>query len=255
MQEKILHNFNEHALYIPGETKGMQVFRQPHLCYVDAGLSCDTFNIIHITRGDGLLLEEIREALMYFRERELAYCVWVSRENLTEQVLGYFNTLQLDKQNTEPGMVMDLSLYQPVYRENHALIVVAGDIGRIADFAAVIAANWTPADKNVLLYYERTADRYLAAANRLELLVYYEQGIPVATVEIFATDADTVGLYALATHAVYRGKGIGSSLMYYALNRVKAKGYRHVILQASEDGIGIYRKLGFEEHTVYYEYA
>ena len=255
MQEKIQQNFSEHALLIPGETKGMQVFRQPHLCYVDAGLSCDTFNIIHITGGKGLGLEEIREAVGYFRERKLAYCIWIMAENLTEQVQDHFNKLELERKNTEPGMVLDLSLYQPVLRENHSQIVVAANAAGIADFAAVIAANWTPADKNVLLYYERTALSYLASDNRVELLVYYEQNKPVATIEIFATDADTVGLYALATHADHRGKGIGSSLMYFALNRIKAKGYRHVILQASEDGIGIYRKLGFQEYTVYYEYA
>lgn len=255
MQEKIQQNFTEHALLIPGETKGMRVFRQPHLCYADAGLSCDTFNIIHIIHGEGLLLEEIRDALMYYKERNLAYCIWISEENLTEQVLDYCKTLQLERKNAEPGMVMDLSLYQPVLRENHSQIVVASDAYTIADFAEVIAANWTPPDHHVRLYYERTAGTYLAAANRVELLVYYEDGKPVATVEILATDADTVGLYALATNALYRGKGIGSSLMYFALNRVKEKGYRHVILQASEEGIGIYRKLGFEEHTVYYEYA
>lgn len=255
MQELIQKNFTEHALYIPGETPGMQVFRLPHLCYVDAGLPCDTFNIIHITDGAGLQLEEIREALTYFKDRELAYCIWIAAENLTERVQDYFNRLALERKNAEPGMVMDLSFYQPVLRQDHTQIVVASEAATIADFAAVIAANWTPVDKNVLLYYEHTAGNYLAAANRVELLVYYAQGIPVATVEIFATDTDTVGLYALATHAVYRGKGIGSSMMYYALNRVKAKGYRRVILQASEEGIGIYRKLGFEEHTVYYEYA
>lgn len=255
MQEKIQQNFTEHALLIPGETKGMRVFRLPHLSYVDAGLSCDTFNIIHITRGEGLLLEEIRDALTYFRERNLAYCIWIAQENLTEQVQHYFKNLQQERKNAEPGMVMELSLYQPVLCENHSQIVVASDVAAIADFAAVIAANWTPPDHHVRLYYERTAGTYLAAASRVELLVYYEDGKPVATIEIFATDNDTVGLYALATHVFYRGKGIGSSLMYFALNRIKAKGYRQVILQASEDGIGIYRKLGFKEHTVYYEYA
>lgn len=255
MQEQILQNFNEHALFIPEGTGGMQIFRQPHLCYVDAGVSCDTFNIIHITDGTGLELEEICEALAYFKDRMLAYCIWITKENLTERVQGYFNMLALERKNAEPGMAMDLALYKPVLREDHEQVVIASDAVTIADFAAVIAANWTPADNNVRLYYERAAGSYLSAASRVELLVYYQEGKPVATVELFATDADTVGLYALATHALYRGKGIGSSLMYFALNRAKKKGYRRVILQASEEGIGIYRKLGFEAHTVYYEYA
>ena len=49
--------------------------------------------------------------------------------------------------------------------------------------------------------------------------------------------------------------GIGSALMTYALNYAKEAGYQRAILQATEAGIGIYQRYGFEAITKYYEYA
>jgi ribosomal protein S18 acetylase RimI-like enzyme len=72
---------------------------------------------------------------------------------------------------------------------------------------------------------------------------------------MFSSGNGNLGFYALATLENYRGKGIGSAVMTFALNKAKMLGYRNVILQASEDGIKIYQKLGFEIKTVYYEFA
>lgn len=58
-----------------------------------------------------------------------------------------------------------------------------------------------------------------------------------------------------ATLKDYRGLGIGSALFTFALNDAKRAGYRHIILQATKDGLGIYQKYGFKTVTNYYEYA
>ena len=78
---------------------------------------------------------------------------------------------------------------------------------------------------------------------------------PAGVVEIFASDRETIGLYGLATLLSFRGRGIGKALMTYALNLALRNGYQQAVLQASEDGIGIYERLGFREITTFYEYA
>ncbi|HEX5167862.1 MAG TPA: GNAT family N-acetyltransferase [Cyclobacteriaceae bacterium] len=77
----------------------------------------------------------------------------------------------------------------------------------------------------------------------------------VAVIEMFPSDEATVGLYGLATRREFRGKGIGSAMMTYALNKAMTLGYENVILQASPDAIGIYKRYGFKVVTRYYEYA
>lgn len=123
------------------------------------------------------------------------------------------------------------------------------------DFAEVISLNWTPADHNVLKYFRETAASYLEPGNGISLALYYQDDKPVAVIELFPSDKGTLGIYGLATLASYRGKGIGSAMMDFALNRVKADQYKVAVLQASEDGINIYEQYGFRTVTDYFEYA
>ncbi|MGI9543822.1 MAG: GNAT family N-acetyltransferase [Cyclobacteriaceae bacterium] len=248
-------NFHLHACKIPDQTAGMKVTHLENLTYVDSGLSCDTFNIIHIIRGSKLTKEEVTDAVGYFRQRNLAFCVWASKENLTNNVKHYFEDLSLSKQNEEIGMVLDLEVRQPMERKSNNNIVIVDSKKLTLDYAQVIAKNWTPSDKNVLKYYEMTCHSYLNKSNKIWLLVYYHKGQPVSTVELFPTDDRTIGLYGFATLSAYRGRGIGSSLMTFALSKVKELGYLQAILQASGDGIGIYRKFGFKDQISYFEYV
>ena len=248
-------NFNLHACKIPGLTNGMKVLQLPGLTYVDSGLSCDTFNIIHITNGSTAVAGDIQQAVHYYTARQLAFCVWICRENLTATVMAAFEQLHLKQQNAEPGMLLHLDGYQPVHPPAHTSAIVANNITVIEDYAAVTAANWSPPDGNVIAYYKKAAPAILNNAQHIHFAVFYESGQPASVIEMFGTNNAVVGLYGLATLQSHRGKGIGTALMQFALNNAKALGYKQVILQASEDGLGIYSKLGFEVMTTYYEFA
>lgn len=255
MTEHIDHNFYKHSWMIPEQTRNMQVVHAGNLTYVNSGLSCDTFNIIHIHDQSGIEEKEITEAIEYFKSRNLDYCIWVSSENLSEKVKHAFELNSVSQQNEEAGMVLMLEKYQPTNRDQHANIKIVDSELLLQNYSNVIAENWTPPDQNVISYFEQTAEHYLNPANRIVLLVYYHEGSPVSTVEMFPSDDETIGLYGFATLATHRGLGIGTSLMTFGLNKAKELGYKQAILQASEDGIGIYRRFGFEELTTYYEYA
>lgn len=248
-------NFHLHACKIPDQATGMKVMHLEHLTYVDSGLSCDTFNIIHIFRGSKLTKVELTDAVGYFRERNLAYCIWVSEENLTNNVKHYLKDLSLSWQNEEMGMVMNLKAYNPIEAKVHKSIIIVKGKSRLLDYAKVIARNWTPLDENVLKYYEITSSHYLNKNNKILLLLFYQDGQAVSTIEMFPTDQNTVGLYGFATLKAVRGKGIGSAVMTFALNKAKELGYSQAILQASDDGIRIYKQLGFKEQIPYFEYA
>jgi GNAT superfamily N-acetyltransferase len=56
----------------------------------------------------------------------------------------------------------------------------------------------------------------------------------------------------LATLADQRGKGIGSVMLTYALNLAQSLGYKNAVLQASQDGIELYKKMVFQTFTQYF---
>jgi len=247
-------NFNRHAWVIPSKTSGMKFFQQEKLSYVDSGLSCDTFNILHIT--DPTVSEsELSKAVSYFKDKNLDFCIWVSSENQAGKTKLSLATLSLKEQNCEVGMTLDLANYKPIDHPQFDYIRVVTDHESLNDYATVIANHWNPADQHVISYYKETGDHYLDEQSRIVLCVYYHENVPVCTVEMFPTDNQIIGLYGLATLEKYRGHGIGTAMMAFALKKAKEANYQQVILQASEDGYGIYKKLGFEAHTTYYEFS
>lgn len=57
----------------------------------------------------------------------------------------------------------------------------------------------------------------------------------------------TLGLYLIATHPGYRGRGIGGAVTERLIAEGKARAAREAILHSSAMGLSVYRRLGFTE--------
>jgi GNAT superfamily N-acetyltransferase len=98
------------------------------------------------------------------------------------------------------------------------------------------------------------ARQILAPFSPYSVFVYYEKDKPLTAIEIFASDSSTLGIFSLSTLEAHRGRGIGTALMKFVLYHAKEAGFRQAVLQASQDGIGIYQRLGFSVETHFSEW-
>ncbi len=57
----------------------------------------------------------------------------------------------------------------------------------------------------------------------------------------------TLGLYLIATHRDYRGRGIGRAITERLMAEGKARAAREAVLHSSAMGLSVYRRLGFVE--------
>ena len=74
--------------------------------------------------------------------------------------------------------------------------------------------------------------------------VGYLNDKPVATACLFF-GGGAAGIYSVATLPAARGKGIGAALTLKPLQDAREKGYRIGVLQSSDMGFNVYKKLGF----------
>ena len=82
----------------------------------------------------------------------------------------------------------------------------------------------------------------------------YAGGVMVATSSLFA-GRRAAGLYNVGTLPSFRGRGIGSAMTWAAVQEAKERGQALVVLQASQMGYSIYRKMGFKEQFRFAAYV
>jgi GNAT superfamily N-acetyltransferase len=206
----------------------------------------------------------VEAMLAQFAARQVP-CSWQVGPLTTPSDLGrYLEACGMRLQDTTPWYALDLlTLPAPMPNPPPASAPGPGvDIAVVRDAsthrewmqtlaAGVFAGGEIP---------EEERERLLAAWQRmgvdLPLRLYLARldGEPVATALIFL-NGGVVGLYQVHTVAHARGRGIGAAITRAALGGARALGYRVAVLGATEMGLPIYLRLGFQPFATYHTYV
>ena len=238
--------FVTHATWVPARTPGMQVHADAGLVLTDAGLPCDTFNLVCRARlDDDSAPARVREAVAHFREARRPFSWWVGPADRPRALGALLAEAGLAPAERELAMAMELSALPDDAPAPAALSIVrVRTPAALADFAAVMADNWAPPDPDVPRFYARGAAALLAPDCPQRLYVGYVAGAPVAAAEATVAGA-LVGLFNVATRAAWRQRGFGAAMTVHPLREARAEGVRSAVLQASADGAGVYARIGF----------
>jgi ribosomal protein S18 acetylase RimI-like enzyme len=137
-------------------------------------------------------------------------------------------------------------------------VVPVTDQATLEEFLTVIAADWlewtggeyTPVQLEALDAWRQEIPRRFAREPVPLRWIGRVDGAVVSTSRL-SIGAGVAGLYAISTLAASRGRGYGRALTIAALRAGASLGHRIGVLQSSDHGYGVYRRLGFRELFTY----
>ncbi len=155
-----------------------------------------------------------------------------------------------------PGMAIDLMTQQ----ENGAVIPGFSiqkvcDTGSLKTLCQVLIDGFGMPDFVADAYFDFMRHVGFKADSSAALLYLgWLKSQPVAT-SMAVLAAGVAGIYSVTTLPEARCRGIGARMTLAPLCEARAMGYRVGILQASEMGASVYRRLGFQEYCQLNQYV
>lgn len=202
----------------------------------------------------------IREISAAYAARGTGFLWWVAPFHRPLDLGDRLLRAGLRFEGTAPAMAIDLEALP----RDEALppgleIVPVLDEATLREFVDVLAAEMgvadgvpNPAARHHAALLEAIPPTLASEPVPLRYLGRID-GRPVATSRI-SIGGGVAGLYAVATLPDVRGRGIGRAMTVAALDAGRAIGLRIGVLQASDSGLPVYRRLGFRtmfDYAVY----
>ncbi|MDD1765016.1 MAG: GNAT family N-acetyltransferase [Methanomassiliicoccales archaeon] len=219
--------------------------REPDMIIYSSGIPMALLNgVIDPRFGASDLLERTEAAMSHFKKTGLPMR-WVLGPSSTPSELGDFLLNHgFVSEGTTPGMAIDLRTV------SRGPLPSGLEIQQVEDRESLRTCGDTMADGfeipgNIRDGWRELIDGYGMSSTRRWFLGSLD-GDPVA-VSLLVLHEDVAGVYNIATIPVARRKGIGTAITREPLQIAKDVGYDVAVLEASEMGLPIYRRLGFKE--------
>jgi ribosomal protein S18 acetylase RimI-like enzyme len=215
-----------------------------------SGLDYGVFNIALLTQPaggkDGALEMRLRDIARYFQERTLRWSVWLCQDLLDAQARRREKQIFADRGmraiSHPPGMVA-AALAPP------ARALPAIECRPVADapmrraFAEITSMTFDIPYTIAQTVYAREQ----AWNGDYRGFVGLVAGRPVAIVAMVVA-AGAVGIYSLGTVPAFRRQGYGEALLRIAATETQLRtGLKKFVLQSTEAGYSLYRRMGFQD--------
>ena len=246
-------NLVTHFTWVQRQTSGMHVNKSGNYVITDCGLPCDTFNAVCQAQfGHNDACEHIKTAINHFTGRPFSW--WLSPGDQPDNLAELLLAAGLQEDYSELAMAADLTqLPTGDLAPNGLEIRRVQTAVELADFAQIISVMWTPPDPEVVHFYKLAAPAILQPDSPMWFYVGYVGETPAATAEATVNDG-VVGLYNICTLPDFRQRGFGTAMTLQPLLDAREVNCHTAVLQATEAGARVYKRLGFETFGTITEY-
>lgn len=226
-----------------------KVLETKHFARIDASIPSNTFNIAVIKKQNTENIKSIlAQTADYFNNKLFPAALWfwempnyeIEEEMknrkfvITEQELGMY--LPIDKINTD-----DIQI------ENFLIKEVSSRI-EMNDFSEILSSIFGNSKESFYVkeYYKLITQNDLYKNSSIKYYIGYYNENAVSTGCLYFTE-ESIGIYDISTSLHFRKQGFGTAMFNYLLSKIKNDKREYCILQASEDGVKMYKNFGFKE--------
>ncbi len=215
------------------------------------------FNSVFRARLAAPRVDSVIQSIVTCAEaRHVPVLWWIGPQTQPTDLGMHLEAHRFTHEGRVPGMAIDLMTLQ----ENRTVmpgfsVRRVGDVETLKTLCQVLINGFGMPDFVTDAYFDFVSHVGFSADSSTALLyIGWLNGQPVATsMAIFA--AGVAGIYSVATLPEARCRGIGARITLAPLCEARAMGYRVGILQASEMGVSVYHRLGFQEYCQLDQYV
>ncbi|MDG4821918.1 GNAT family N-acetyltransferase [Asanoa sp. WMMD1127] len=244
MNRALDDNLAWHASHLHRFAPGMRLLATGDVVVCDSGLADDTFNTVAAARFDGDVDARIASVLALL---DRPYTWWVGPGSAPADLSDRLLAAGL------PIPEREVAMWCPTGRRLvDRPVRVASTSLELADWAGVVAANWTPPSGTVVEFFARAAPWALVSTSRY--LIGYADDVPVAAAEL-CYGGGVAGFYNVCTLEGARRQGWASALLSFGLDLAAAEGHDIAVLQAAQGAVSLYERLSFQPFGDVIEHA
>lgn len=232
-----------------------EIEMSPQLIWTMTGYPFPLFNGVLQARLNPEQVNETIEAAMARAQSKEAPILWwtgpaTRPANLGATLVGHgFAPI-----GGPPGMAMDLKALPANTPAPAGLTIEQVDTDDVLKlWAQIFEAGFGFPEFISNAYYSFMASQGLAADQPLRNYIGRLNGEAVGISSLLLA-AGVAGIYNVATLPSAQRQGIGSAMSLHPLHEARLMGYRAAVLQSSDVGVGVYRKLGFQEYCQLEQY-
>ena len=236
---------------LPACVPHMQVLYEQDVTIVDSGLPSETFNIVCHARFDpAYAAQRIAWVVDYFQTKKLPFAWWTGPNTTPSDIASLLTREGLVCTEQEIGMSLALQEFSEQERQATDLVIkhVMSPLQM-----GLFASACDGFDPYAAQFYHQIEQLNLYKNRPRAFFVGLLAGKPVCSASLLYTH-DVVGVHDLFTFPQYRGQGYGRAMMRAALAHAKKQNYKTAVLAASDMGVEIYRRLGFQPCCTFHVY-
>jgi ribosomal protein S18 acetylase RimI-like enzyme len=198
-------------------------------------------------------LDIIQETIAYFQSHGIStFTWWLETGSEQETWSKVFPSHGFHYDDHTPGMAMDLAVLPASFVQPEGLVIQpVEDFHMLQTWADTFITGYGLPPDFVTPFFDLLASLGVDLPNRHYL--GFLNRVPVTASTLFL-GAGVAGIYNVATLPEARGKGLGAAMTLFPLHQARQMGYQAGILQSSEMGFNLYRRLGFRQVCVMEHY-